>query len=661
MRRPAPRAPRPGRWAPLGADPRHTRVALAVPALALAACAVASPVAAVIGAAAVVVALAPLAREGTARVAAVLLAWLAASQFSYALPWPAWAPPRQAAAWLVVAVGVLAWHGSRAAPAASVRAALPRLGAPEAALAAWAALVGWWYAPWRGDADHLLVRLFLGWDHAGHFAMVEQLRAPSAAVGAPFGGYPRGFHATVASLIELGWGRPGDLSTEIVGYGTGSAAVIAVATVLVAAQAFAAPAFRRLPALLLAAGGALGTLWLQLDDSAQAAYYGFGGFLEAAAVATAAALLPLTWTKDADRRHWLLLGAAAAAILGTWTLLAAFLVPLPLAVYLARRGAGEPRLLVRLARGVPWAVLPVAATLVAQPLPAGVGAAAGSGASDAGLLASVDRFLLLGGAIRTSSLGPLASFAVAGLVLPVALAVVARRRAEPDARRIVALAWASGVALALAGAMLAYEYARVGAPRYYGIKVLCATTLLAGTAGVVAGAALLERLAARAPRWAGWAGSAVLASMLATVAGMPVPTAGYVTSPGGAVRADLASTGPDQRRDLARDVRAACAAIAGRRGAYYLLVPGTTHEFEVRAGLWVISCGLNWDSSQGDDLRRLLPDTRENGAYEIVDIPRDGARILTLAPGSVVIVPAAAEASLRAALLPDQQGRVLTY
>ena len=99
----------------------------------------------------------------------------------------------------------------------------------------------------------------------------------------------------------------------------------------------------------------------------------------------------------------------------------------------------------------------------------------------------------------------------------------------------------------------------------------------------------------------------------------------------------------------------------GRRGEYYLLVPGTNHEDEVRAGLWVISCGLNWDSTQAIDLRRYLPDTRENGAYDLIDIPRDGARILALAPGAILIVPRAAEASLRRALLPDQQGRVLTY
>ena len=126
------------------------------------------------------------------------------------------------------------------------------------------------------------------------------------------------------------------------------------------------------------------------------------------------------------------------------------------------------------------------------------------------------------------------------------------------------------------------------------------------------------------------------------------------------MRRDLASTAPDRRAGLAEALRAACLVIDGRRGEYYLLTPGTNHEDAVRVGVWVIGCGLNWDSDQSSVLRDLLPDRAGQGAEIVLDVPRDAARILIARPQAIVIVPRELGASVRAAAGPLRQQRVLT-
>ena len=649
--------------APLLPGAAPTRAVLGALALALVALGVGAPLVATPLAALVVLAVLPLHATGAARVGQVLLLGLVAAQFSYAVPWPDALPPRVATVWVLAAVALLVRAALRPEPADALRAALPRLGAPEAAVAGFGLLLLWWFLPWAGDADHVLVRMMLGWDHAGHFAMVEQLRTPTDSFAAAFGGYPRGYHAGVAALMELGVGRSAPLDTEFAAYGHASVVVVALTLLMAAALACAAPVFRRRPALLVPVLAGLTTLYLLVDDTAQVPYYGFGGFLVAAGLAAAAALLVLTWRRDADAWHWLLFGAAVAGVFGTWTILLAFLAPVPLAVWVARRT--EPGILLRLVRAAPAALpLPALALLTHQSPAAGL-AGEGTGATES-LGASIDRFLLLGGAIRTSSLGWPIVFALAGVLLPFVVERLARRRppAVPRAElaAVAALALVSAVGLSLAAAMLGYEYVRVGGPRYYGIKVLCATTVVAGTIGLVAAATITDAAAPRlrAARAARAALTAAATAALLCPVGSPVPLGALPLSPGGAVRRDLASSGPDRRAGLAQALRAACAVIDGRRGEYYLLTPGTNHEDAVRVGVWVIGCGQNWDSDQSSVLRTLLPDRAGQGAEIVLDVPRDAARILAARPGAVVIVPEHLASSVRAAAGPFRGDRVLT-
>jgi len=604
------------------------------------------------------VALAPLGRTLTARVGATLLMWLAWSQFAYLVGWPDGFPPRQAVAWMLAAVAALAWRLAR--PGASgLRRSLPRLDAAGAALAVFGLVVAWWFLPWRGDADHVLTRMMLGWDHSGHFGMVEQLRAPQAAAVSSFAGYPRGYHALVASLMELGSGAPTGLDSELVAYTYAALAVMAASLVLLAAFVLQAPVFRRRGVLAVPAVALLVTLYLQLDDASQVPYYGFGNFLEAAAFAGAACLLPLVWTRRSDARRWFLVGSAAAGIVGTWPLLLAFLVPVPVAVWLARRG--EPCVLRRLGTTAPAAVLPMLLAFLAQP-PAAQAAVAGAGPSPT-LLEAIDHFLLLDGAILTDSLSWPIVFALSGLAAPLALLVVGRRRPlGPSARRAAALWPVPLASLAMALGMVGYEHLRLGIPRYYGMKVLCATTLSAGAVGLVAGAELLAVALAPLTRrvWVGVA--AVLAAVLLLCAGGPVAIGPLRASPGGAVRALLESGAPDHRQPLAEAVRTACKAIAGRPGEYYLLVAGANHGDLVRANVWLITCGLDWGSvDHSPVLRQLLPDQTEELARTVTDPPSDARAILAARPRARVVVSSALAPLVRMGLSKDDQQRVATY
>ena len=611
------------------------------------------PVAAVVLGAVVVVALVPMSSSLSGRVGVVALLWLSWSQFAYRLPWPTDWPPRQAVAWTLAVVLVL---GFRLWRPAGLRDVLPHWDAAASALLVFAGVLVWWFWPWQGDATHVLDRLLLGWDNSGHFAMVEQLRLPHPDAATAFAGYPRGFHALVASLMELASGAPGSVASEVVAYAYGSLAVLAAALLMVTAWVLSSDIFRRRPLLLAPALATLITVYLQLEDAAQIPFYGFGNFGEAAALAGVAALLPLGWGRRDDVWRWFLLGSAAAGIVGTWPLLLAVCVPVPFAVWLGRR-RDEPGCLKRLLLTMPVGVLPAVLAFLNQPSPA---QAVASGTASASLWDRIDTFLLLDGAISTNSKDWPIVFAAAAVAAPVALLVWSRAR-RVNIGALGYLWFAPALALVASGAMLAYEQVRVGESRYYGVKVLCATTILAVGVAVVAVAesadrfGLLERLKA---------GVRVAVAASATVvmlccAGTPVRLAPLPMSPGGSLRALSASAGPDGRRPIALAVLAACEAIDGRRGEYYLLLNGVSREDHVRAGVWIISCGMNWDSDQSPTLRVLLPDTIDKGGRSPVDVSVEARAILAQRPQATMIVTAGDALRARSRLTPQQQVRVL--
>jgi hypothetical protein len=366
--------------------------------------------------------------------------------------------------------------------------------------------------------------------------------------------------------------------------------------------------------------------------------------------------MAVRWTRREDAWRWFLLGCAACGIVGTWPLLLAFLAPVPVAVWLARRPF-ERQALRRMASRSGAAVVLVALAAFSQ---RSMTQAIGAGQSPAGPLAVLDRFLLLGGGIESSSLGWPLVFPLAGVAVPLGLAGYGRR--SPGDRRVAWLWLPAAVAVGASLAMLGYEAARVGSVRYYGVKMLCAATLVAGSVALVTSAYVLDGLLKRRTQpVAVSVAVAVLTAVMLLCDGGPVRLGPLQASPGGDLRAYVASAEPEQRQRLSEAIRASCKAIAGRPGEYYVLVAGATHDDLVRANVWLITCGLDWASPDHSPvLRELLPDQLQDGRT-IIDLAIDTRRILQARPGARVIVSSADAPQAREDLTSAQNDRLVTY
>jgi hypothetical protein len=302
-------------------------------------------------------------------------------------------------------------------------------------------------------------------------------------------------------------------------------------------------------------------------------------------------------------------------------------------------------------------VLVALAALVQPAATQGVAAAA---QTHAGLLADLDRFLLLDGAVETSSLGLAMVFPLAGVAIPLGLTLYGRR--SPIRLRVAWLWLPAAVAVGTTLAILGYEAARVGSPRYYGVKAMCAATLVAGSVALVASAYVLDGLLSRrTPPIAVKVGVTVLTAAMLLFDGGPVRLGPLDASPGGATRAYLASAGPELRQGLSEAVLASCATIAGRPGEYYLLVAGATHDDLVRANVWLITCGLGWGAEdRASVLRDLLPDKFEEGRT-VIDVSVDTRRILQARPHARVIVSTDVVPLARQGLTSAEKDRVVSY
>src|SRR5690606_10684179 len=122
------------------------------------------------------------------------------------------------------------WAGPRRAPV-RLRSAWPRWNRLDGIVAAASAGAAYVAAPWLNvrSGAHALGSLIGGWDNSAHLDMVLMLRhhgvVTAAAGGAPpgetwkFVEYPQGFHALVATAVEL-LGSPtvGTPAQEVLAY-----------------------------------------------------------------------------------------------------------------------------------------------------------------------------------------------------------------------------------------------------------------------------------------------------------------------------------------------------------------------------------------------------------------------------------------------------------
>jgi len=318
-----------------------------------------------------------------------------------------------------------------------------------------------------------LARLLPAWDSSAHADMVLMLRRHGAvlpALGAApsgetwkFADYPQGYHALVATLVELMAPAARPTGEELVLFVHAHAVALGAAAVVLVAGLCALPTAPRRPvALTLSAAGVAGVFLL--GPGAYAAGAGFPNLVLAAAATGAAVLLALT-----TPRVTLPLPVAAACgllvgVAQSWALLCVVAVP---AVALVVLGRGRSAWRGTRAR---WAAV------------VAVGVATCAGAlQTAATLRSLDaaEVLVIPGGIGIPD---------AGLALALVMGAVALCLAPGGNRRLPAVAGVVMVGVVSAAAVGALQVLTAGGLSYYFWKLvlgLAMVSAVAFAAGVV--------------------------------------------------------------------------------------------------------------------------------------------------------------------------------
>jgi len=252
---------------------------------------------------------------------------------------------------LVVAAiggGLAAWLFADGAGSVRDRARLlvPRVGPVDAIPALAVAGAAWVTGPWLriGSDERALAALLPGWDNAAHFdmarlvgrygVMVDRLGPAPGNETWQFDDYPQGFHAVVATVMELLEGGP---TGTVAAFARAEAVVLVLLAGMLAAAVCSLPRLRRRPAyalplaaLLVAAfvAGAGGT-WTAL---------GFPNYVLACGLAACVPLLVATMPRVAMPWHVAALGALLVGVANSWVMLLAAAAPaaLPLLLPITR-------------------------------------------------------------------------------------------------------------------------------------------------------------------------------------------------------------------------------------------------------------------------------------------------------------------------------------
>ncbi|MCC2312940.1 hypothetical protein [Cellulomonas xiejunii] len=324
-----------------------------------------------------------------------------------------------------------------------------------------------------------LARLLPAWDSSAHADMVLMLRRHGAvmpALGAApsgetwkFADYPQGYHAVVATLVELMAPAIRPTGEELVLFVHAHAVALGAAAVILVAGLCALPTATRRPvALTLSAAGVAGVFLL--GPGAYAAAAGFPNLVLAAAAAGAAVLLAFTVPRVTLP---LPMAAACGLLVGvaqSWALLCVVAVP---AVALVVMGRGRSAW-----RGTParWAAVAMVA----------VATCAGA-LQTAATLRSLDatEVLVIPGGIAIPH---------AGLALAIIAGAVALCLAPGGNRRLPAVAGVVMVGVVSAAAVGALQLLTAGELSYYFWKLVLGLAMMSSVA--LAAAAVLRGPAA---------------------------------------------------------------------------------------------------------------------------------------------------------------------
>jgi len=555
-----------------------------------------------------------------------------------------------------------AWVGAAARPGRRLLRLLPRLRVVDALVPLCTAAGLLVLSPWlqTKSAVRTLGMLMSGWDNSAHFNMVHMIRRYGVTVDAmaspPTGGswqyasYPEGFHAVVATIIEVMIGPVrGDLGTELLAYSQAVALLVIAVTVMVVVGICSLPVLRRRPSLAIPLGGFAGAVFL-IGPGSNAIQGGFGNFVVAAALVAALALLAVTTVRVPMPLQLAALGGAVVGIATGWVLLLALALPALLVVLLPFRRSRWRASWGRIAGSVAVLVAVVCCLVRTAVVVSRV---------------EVESPLTLTGGIVAPSVGLVtaATFGMLGACL-----LIGPGRLGPLGRgtgvRVTALMGVPLVGAAVAIGLATVQIQTNGAVTYYGYKFmtgLVVVLLVLLTVPIGCALARFRRSAGMLRR-----GRGVLASLVMTVAatqvfGLTLPTdpelAATVTDRAGTTGtsgvtggvAALAPTLPAGLANRAQQMRtlleppttaylAAQVELLLRRGAvtgpaFYVDIPSDNRVSYQLAAQWYLSLTDTWTSAANKTAVSIrLGDRSYAAGAEAV------RRLLEADPDNVVVV-----------------------
>ncbi|WP_421740939.1 hypothetical protein [Cellulomonas sp.] len=510
-------------------------------------------------------------------------------------------------------VAAALWDGPRAVPR-RLRAAVPRWHRVDLVVVAAGAAATWLALSWLRlrSGGAALASLLPAWDNSAHVDMALMLRRHGATIGslgiAPggehwkFTEYPQGFHAVVATGIELlnGPART-PVSSELLAYAHVQGLLVVGLAVVLAAAVCALPSAVHHPALALVVATFVVSAFV-LGPGATAWRDGFPNFVVASAMAACAVLLATSMPRPLMPLHLAALAGLVVVVAQTWVpMLCVALPAVAIIVTPPRARAWSARRRDVLLAAIAVAVVAGGLVQTAHTL---TSLTPGQVLSTDGAITATDRPLL----------GPL----ILGTLVLTALL----RRGHRGRTGWLAVVPLAGVATAAVVAGVQIDAS--GAPSYYfwklvtGVALVCTAVIAAAVLGSASRFALPRRLQR-------WTGALVAIAVLGAS-----QVFGYTGLGRGAYPTVARTTGAAEAADAMLAAAATMDSLGTARGAF--ITSDLMHP--ISAQQWVLSLSGRW-TAEANDAAWLLVDESGN--------PRPlaaTAAVVLAQPGTVVLVRA---------------------
>lgn len=554
----------------------------------------------------------------------LVLGW---TQLAWWVPLPLGTLGRVTVGLAVLAGALGAWVGAGARPVQRVAALVPRFRAVDLLVPASGGLGLAVLTPWlQGKSITQTLGLMLGgWDHSAHFSMVHMIRRFGVTVDAlaapadgtwQFVSYPQGYHAVVATIVEVVLGpRQGTLEVEMLAY-TRAIALLLITVVMVLVAGFCALPVLRKRAAIAAPVATFVAAVLYLGPGANAIQGGFGNFVLACALVVALALLVVPLARVLTPLHLAAIGGALVGVAAGWVLMLALAAPVLLAALLPfrrRRWSTSPLRLVLCV----LVALVVAATLARTALVI--------------LRVQSANPLVLTGGIERPHLG----MVVAAVLAALGGCLLLARQGGGAGSRIAGLGLVPLVGAVTAVGLAVMQIRASGEITYYGLKFMTGLEIVLLPLVMIPVAYALARLPRR-PRSGvlRFVGAGCVALAVTQVFGLATPDRAALApeAPGAVNRATQlrALVAPPSTSDLAE--------LVVRHGplpssTFFLDVPSDRRVDPLLAAQWLFSLTDSW-TLEGNTIAGGI----KFGEYAPADVAAAARRILLARPDAYVAV-----------------------